>query len=119
MSKQDVEMILTILKDIAKSMNIEGYVDEVKANVQTVMKYISQSGNVTWKCRTDIGREIYLRQSQMDMLVECGLYEHIEPLPFDEQHEANFNVYAIPDGNFLKILRIEVPPEPVGDAFDY
>ena len=84
--------------------NFEG--DTLELN--SVEKYTSNSGNVTWRCSINGSDEtIYLRQAMRPMLIAVGIWDTLNELEMGYFYDSNITVEATRDGDFLKVRNIE------------
>lgn len=79
-----------------------------------VERYISRSGNDTWKAFDEDGAIIYLRQSDRAMLTESGLWDQLNRMPTGATWDAKIILTTIKDGDFFKPIRIDTG----GKVFD-
>lgn len=84
-----------------------------KRHVTQVEKFISKSGNESWKAES-VDALLYFRQTQREMLQEAGLWDELHEMHVGEVLECSITVYTVPDGDFHKIIRID----PDGAFFD-
>lgn len=82
---------------------INGYA--VRA-IEAVERYISRSGNVTWKAFDTDGIIVYLRQSHRDMLEAAELWSLLNKMADGDMWNTDFVVETIPDGDFHKPAKI-------------
>lgn len=72
-------------------------------HVSEVERYISGSGNITWKAFTDDGRVVYLRQQDKEMFRESGLLARLEAMDDYSVEPIDLELDVIRDGDFLKV----------------
>lgn len=97
---------------------INGYA--VRA-IEAVERYISRSGNVTWKAFDTDGIIVYLRQSHRDMLEAAELWSLLNKMADGDMWNADFVVETIPDGDFHKPTKIHggrIFPPPKNNGYD-
>lgn len=83
--------------------HIEGY---AKRTINAVERYISRSGNVTWKAFDTNGTIVYLRQSHREMMEAAELWERLNTMTDGDMWNADFVIETIPDGDFHKPMKI-------------
>lgn len=75
--------------------------------IHRVERYVSQSGNDTWKAHDSAGTIIYLRQAHRRMLLAAGLWDQLNAMPVGFGWEADITLHTVPDGDFKKPVRFE------------
>lgn len=75
--------------------------------IHRVERYVSKSGNDTWKAHDSAGTIIYLRQAHRKMLLAAGLWDQLNAMPVGFGWEADITLHTVPDGDFLKPVRFE------------
>lgn len=79
----------------------------MKRHVVKIEHYTSASGNPTWKAFDSDDHLVYLRQSHRDLLVAAGLWDTLNQMAIGDTWNAEFVVYTVADGDFLKPVEIE------------
>ena len=95
-----LEELLAILKSIGEE------IPTVHRKAHSMDKYLSGSGNTTWKLYCDDGEVVWLRISQEAMLRECGVWEMLTALDLDYEIAVNFALETVEDGDFHKAISI-------------
>lgn len=75
-------------------------------HITQVEKFISRSGNESWKAESD-EVVVYFRQVQKELLKEAGLWDDLNDMYIGETLPCNIVLYTVPDGDLHKIVRIE------------
>jgi DNA polymerase-3 subunit epsilon len=88
--------------------------------IGSVERYVSSSGNDTWKAFDEDGDMIYLRQKDKALLVEAGLWDTLNMMPVGAAWGAEIVIHTTQDGDFRKMQMIEEggtietpPPDPL------
>lgn len=74
---------------------------------KSVERYISRSGNVTWKLFTgnETGKIIYLRQSHKDM-IPVDMWDWLNQMTDGDTRSCEIEVHTVPDGDFMKPVEV-------------
>ncbi|MEQ9027547.1 MAG: 3'-5' exonuclease [Aggregatilineales bacterium] len=72
--------------------------------IQNVEKYISKSGNITWKAFDEDGTVIFLRQAHKGLLMDAGILQQLNYMKVGDvlELEAGAFIHTTEDGNFRK-----------------
>lgn len=82
-------------------------IETVPMKLYSVEKYISGSGNETWRCSVfDSFETIYLRQSMRQLLLDAGLWDNLNALDMGIDYDCEIDVECLPDGDFWKAVSI-------------
>lgn len=75
--------------------------------INWVERYISKSGNVTWKAFDADGLLIYLRQVHREMLEAAGVWDALNAMPDGASREVDeAELHTVADGDFRKPVEI-------------
>jgi len=96
-----MEEALTLMKNVGVGIRTQS------RTATQIMKYISNSGNETWKIYDTDEDAMYLRQSNYKYLVNHDIAVWMETLELDEVQEISWELETVPDGDFIKIVQIE------------
>ncbi len=95
------------IEDGEKEQEAEHEEESTRHIIHRVERFVSKSGNDSWKAHDSAGTIIYLRQVHREMLVDAGLWEQLNAMPVGFGWEADITLYTVPDGDFLKPVRFE------------
>lgn len=76
-----------------------------------IHKYMSGSGNETWKCYTDDGATVWLRQNMRERLLEWGVLEFLDDMKLESISDVSWEIETIPDGDFHRVVNIVGEPK--------
>jgi len=77
--------------------------------IQNVEKYISKSGNVTWKAFDEDGAVIFLRQAHKGLLMDAGILQRLNYMKVGDvlELEAGAFIHTTKDGDFRKPVKFD------------
>jgi DNA polymerase-3 subunit epsilon len=105
--QRDVELLTLIVERSIQEINPQGtYIERnwVKYDVKSISYYTSKSGNPTWRLNTHDNDIVYIRQSNKNMFIDAGL--PIESMKLGDKWTANFTIYCVEDGDFMKPVHL-------------
>lgn len=85
----------------------EEFPDYTVHDIDTVERFVSKSGNDTWKAWDEDGVLIFLRQAQKDMLQTAGLWDQLNAMPVGAIWDAEIIIHTTQDGDFRKPVQID------------
>jgi hypothetical protein len=101
----DLHNIKVLLDAIADHVLSEP--DRTRHEIYYVERYLSNSGNTTWKAFNKNDDIIYLRQAHKALLREAGLFGDLDMMHDGDGWKADIVLYTVPDGDFMKPVAIE------------
>lgn len=75
--------------------------------VTALERYVSSSGNDTWKAFDEDGEIIYLRQKDKNLLVEAGYWATLNLMPAGATWDCEIVIHTTKDGDFRKPVQID------------
>lgn len=99
--------IEAMLREILAHLKPEQFQEGDKHTLIQVEHYLSNSGNPTWRGRTDQGKTIYFRQSHRELLTTYKLWEQLNQMTLGDTWVAEITCYTVPDGDFNKPIRFD------------
>ena len=77
--------------------------------IQNVEKYISKSGNVTWKAFDEDGTVIFLRRAHKGLLMDAGILQRLNYMKVGDvlELEAGAFIHTTADGDFRKPVQFD------------
>lgn len=112
------KLILSRLAEILALMQPEE-ASTTRHEIDLVERYVSNSGNVTWKAFNQDDDIIYLRQAHKQLLIDTGLWDQLNAMSDGERCRAAIWIETEPDGDFHRPVGIDpggvvyaAPPKP-------
>lgn len=99
---RDIKELLAAIAD-----HVLGERERTRHWINRVERYISNSGNTTWKAFNLDDDIIYLRQAHKALLREAGLFGDLDRMHDGDTWDANIVLYTVQDGDFMKPVAIE------------
>lgn len=105
--EKKLDKLLTLTNELASHLVEQEAAERTRHEIDQVERYISNSGNTTWKAFNQDGDIIYLRQAHKDLLKEAGLWHQLDNMHDNDRYVADIILYTVPDGDFMKPVKIE------------
>lgn len=88
---------------------VHQYPDYKVHQIVSVEKFVSKSGNVTWKAIDEDGAVIFLRQAQKELLEKAGILALLDTLSVGDEVElsAGAFLHTTEDGDYRKPVMID------------
>lgn len=110
MNQLEIDKLSSLITKLEEVMSIAtDLMDGIETDKRTVNeleKYVSSSGNTTWKGYCEDGNVVYFRQSQQSMYQHAGLWTHLQEIDYCEATPVHIDIETLPDGDFHRIVKI-------------
>lgn len=111
MNEYEINLInqtITKLKEALKVLkDLQDGIEATPREVYEIQKYLSKSGNVTWKCSCEDGETVYIRQAMRPYLENIEIWVWLNTLELDSVYSVMMKIETLPDGDFHKITNIK------------
>lgn len=101
---ENVEQTMMLLKQL-----LDG-IPTTSRTILEVQKYISTSGNETWRCYCEDGTIVYFRQAMKEFLKEMDIWDYLNKMEVGDHNNVNWEIETIPDGAFFRVVNVIVLP---------
>jgi hypothetical protein len=92
--------VMAIVEELA------GEVQTVERTIYEIEKYVSGSGNTTWRAQCEDGTRLYFRQAGRELYERDGIWDKMNDLAMDSVYGCYIDVETLPDGDFHKIVKV-------------